>query len=220
MEFKVSLKSKEIWADKGHIVAWEQLDLPWHRDIVLPMQCGNHNLNCVDTDTCLWVEGDGFKYGFSKGTGRLFSLYINNEEVIKSDVDFNVWRAPLANELDDWAAWGEDRTGWKKEYGMRTVNEQYSFGIDKLKDIMVSFDYNKGNDVVNIYSRSYKLSPDESYGKLDKYISGVQINGFENIYRYCVKNTGEIDINHMIVPQGRLPRWLMRIGLTMEIDST
>lgn len=24
----------------------------------------------------------------------------------------------------------------------------------------------------------------------------------------------------MIVPQGRLPRWLMRIGLTMEIDST
>lgn len=220
LEFKVSLKSKEIWADKGHIVAWEQLDLPWHRDIVLPMQCGNHNLNCVDTDTCLWVEGDGFKYGFSKGTGRLFSLYINNEEVIKSDVDFNVWRAPLANELDDWAAWGEDRTGWKKEYGMRTVNEQYSFGIDKLKDIMVSFDYNKGNDVVNIYSRSYKLSPDESYGKLDKYISGVQINGFENIYRYCVKNTGEIDINHMIVPQGRLPRWLMRIGLTMEIDST
>lgn len=220
LEFKVRLKDKEVWAEKGHIVAWEQLDLPWHKNVVMPVKSENRNLNCVDTDTCLWVVGDRFKYGFSKKTGRLFSLYIGNKEVIKSDVDLNVWRAPLANELDDWAVWAENRYNWKKEYGMRTVNEQYSFGMDRLNDVMVSFSYDRSQDVINVQSRSYKLTPDESYGQRDKYISGVQLNGFENIYKYTVKNTGEIFINHTVLPQGKLPQWLMRVGLTMNIDST
>lgn len=47
----------------------------------------------------------------------------------------------------------------------------------------------------------------------------MQTNGFENIYKYEVYSNGEIAISHSILPQGNLPQWLLRIGLTTQISE-
>lgn len=56
--------------------------------------------------------------------------------------------------------------------------------------------------------------------KKDLYIWGVQSNGFESLYAYTITGDGEIRLRHTVLPQGRLPLWLPRIGLTLTLDKS
>lgn len=121
--------------------------------------------------------------------------------------------------MDDWTVWAENRNNWKKEYGMRTVTEQYSYGMHDLVNVLISFSVSQTEKKIIVHIRSYMLNRNQEQGQRDKYISGVQTNGFENIYNYEIYPDGKISLSHSILPQGRLPQWLMRIGLTTEISS-
>ncbi len=219
LEFSVRLKKDEIWAGKGHEVAWEQIDLPWRREEVLPQPASGMKLNVSECDDALTVAGDGFIYKFSKESGELVSMNVGGKEILNKPLKMNVWRAPMANELDDWTVWSENRVGWKREYGMRTATEQYSHGMDNLVNVLVDFDssHTEGKAVVEV--RSYMLNRNIDMVQRDKYISGVQANGFENIYKYEIFPDGNIVLSHTILPQGRLPQWLLRVGLTAEISG-
>lgn len=219
LEFIARLKEKEIWASKGHVVAWEQITLPWKRIELLPQSTLEEKMKLVDNDSVLQINGSDFTYRFSKKTGELVSIKLNGKDVLNKPLRMNVWRAPLANELDDWTVWSETRTGWKKEYGMRTVTEQYSHGMHDLVNVLASFDARQIDNKMIVNVRSYMLSRDQEKVQRDKYISGVQTNGFENIYKYEIFPNGEITLSHSILPQGRLPQWLMRIGLCTEISD-
>lgn len=217
LEFTVKLKKEEVWAPKGYVVAWEQLELPWKRIESLPQPASKGRLELVDNDTVLQVGGTAFAYKFSKMTGELISIRIDEKEVLNKPLRLNVWRAPLANELDDWTVWSENRNGWKREYGMKTVTEQYSHGMHDLVNVLASFDVSQAEGKVIVRVRSYMLNRDQEKVQRDKYISGVQANGFENIYNYEIYPDGRVAIAHTVLPQGRLPQWLMRIGLSTEI---
>ena len=219
LEFVARLKEKTIWAPKGHIVAWEQIELPWKKIEVLPYPTYKGSLNLTENDSTIQIIGTNFTYQFSKKSGELFSMRIQNKEILQKPIQMNVWRAPLANELDDWTIWSENRIGWKREYGMRTVTEQYSHGMHDLVNVLASFDKIVMEDKMIINVRSYMLNKNHNRTQRDKYISGIQANGFENIYKYEIYPDGEIVISHTINPQGRLPQWLMRIGLRMEISN-
>lgn len=219
LEFNVKLKNDKIWGKKGYLVAWEQIELPWQKIELLPKNDISGNLKVNEKDSIVEIEGVNFLYKFSKKTGELFSMFIDNKELLAKSLKMNVWRAPLANELDDWTVWSESRFGWKKEYGMRTVSEQYSFGMDDLVNVPVSFSVKDIGNKTIVEIRTYMLCKEKKHIQLDKYISGVQTNGFENIYKYEVYPNGEIAISHSILPQGNLPQWLMRIGLTVQISD-
>ncbi|MDR3195169.1 MAG: glycoside hydrolase family 2, partial [Tannerella sp.] len=45
-------------------------------------------------------------------------------------------------------------------------------------------------------------------------------NGFENLYAYTIAGDGEIKLRHTILPQGRMPLWLPRIGITLTLDKS
>ncbi len=217
LEFTVSLKQDECWAKKGHVVAWEQVDLPWKREEALPLPAPEGELAVSENDSLLTVEGEGFLYTFSKQSGELVSLRVDGKEILNKPLRMNVWRAPMANELDDWTIWSENRNGWKMEYGMRTATEQYSHGMNNLVNLPVDFHCSRTAHKAVVQVRSYMLNRNLDRVQRDKYISGVQTNGFENIYKYEISPDGSILLSHTILPQGRLPQWLMRIGLSTEI---
>ena len=52
----------------------------------------------------LVVSGDGFKYVFNRTDGQLTSMVVQDMELLESPLRLNLWRAPLANELDNWNA--------------------------------------------------------------------------------------------------------------------
>ncbi|HEY5570541.1 MAG TPA: glycoside hydrolase family 2 TIM barrel-domain containing protein, partial [Bacteroidales bacterium] len=220
IELSVTLKNDEVWAKRGHQVAWEQLDLPWYKTDIVKPQSVEGLLKTTDTDTTVVVSGNDFAYTFSKASGQMVSMVIKGKEMLMDAPRMNVWRAPLANELDDWTAMSENRKGWKREYGMRTVTEQYSTGMDDLTNMLASFDIQKSEKQVNVNVCSYMLTHDNAIVQRDKYISGIQTNGFENRYTFSITPDGTIKLRHVIQPNGVLPQWLMRMGLTMTLSKS
>lgn len=220
IELSVTLKNDEVWAKKGHQVAWEQLELPWSKTDIVKPQSVEGLLKTTDTDTTVVVSGNDFAYTFSKASGQMVSMVIKGKEMLMDAPRMNVWRAPLANELDDWTAMSENRKGWKREYGMRTITEQYSTGMDDLTNMLASFDIQKSEKQVNVNVCSYMLTHDNAIVQRDKYISGIQTNGFENRYTFSITPDGTIKLRHVIQPNGALPQWLLRMGLTMTLSKS
>lgn len=219
IELTAQLKKDELWAKAGHQVAWEQLELPWRRSEQLPLKQLADRLTVDNQDTLLVVSGTGFRYTFSKLTGELTSINLHGKEMLLAAPRMNVWRAPLANELDDWTIWSEDRHKWKEEYGRKTATEQYSHGMNDLSHLPVSFEVSQTNGCVHVNTRSYMLTRNKEMSQKDKYISGVQTNGFENQLDYSIRADGVITLTHAVRPGGNLPNWLMRMGLTMTLSK-
>ena len=213
-----SLKEDELWAPAGHEVAWDQLELPWYKQPeVFKKSTGMLTFNKMPES--ITVSGEDFTYTFDK-SGALVSIVHAGLEMLKSPVSLNIWRAPLANELDQWNSGNARSVNRREGYGEHVATEFYSLGADKLTDYPMSVDAYEQEGKVYIYARGISLMGNNAVGNLDQYIRGRMINGFENLYTYTITGDGEITLHHTIYPQGRMPLWLPRIGLTMMLDES
>ena len=78
------------------------------------------------------VSGKDFSYAFDKSTNSLVSIMVNGKEMIKKGAELNVWRAPLANETDEWGFWQSNNKHRTDGYGRMAATEWYSAGLDSL----------------------------------------------------------------------------------------
>jgi len=212
------LKEDCLWAKAGHEVAWSEMELDWNLPAVKsPAVTGS--IACDDRDNRLTVSGAGFSYTFDKQEGQLISINYDGKEMITKPVRLNFWRAPLANELDDWSAGNANYGRWKQGFGNWVATEMYSAGLDKPIHLPLSFSYRELAGRVVIRISDIDLIGNGDKEKKDLYVEGVQSNGFRNEYEYTVTADGELTIHHTVSPEGRMPKWLPRIGLTLEIDK-
>jgi beta-galactosidase len=237
-----SLTKDEIWAPAGHEVAWDQLELPWgqpagfsvsqpaelpvNQPTVLPVSrpaelpiTQSGTLTYREVDGRIVVDGADFTCSFEK-SGALASIVLNGRELLKSPITLNIWRAPLANELDEWNSSNARSANWKEGYGHFQATEYYSLGVDKFVTYPISLDVSKQEDKVYVQARCISLMGKEGTANLDRYIRGRSVNGFENLYTYIITPDGEITLRHTVYPQGKMPLWLPRIGLTMTLDKS
>ncbi len=212
-----TLKKDEIWASAGHEVAWDQLELPWYIQKETP-QKKSGTLTFNEMPDGITVKGADFTFTFNK-SGALASIDCQGLELLKSPLSLNVWRAPLANELDNWNSSNARSVNWREGYGQFLSTEYYSLGIDRLATYPMSINVFKLEDKVYIQVRDITLTGKSGTEDLDRYIRGRSVNGFENLYSYTITGDGEISLHHTINPQGRMPLWLPRIGLTMTLSK-
>ena len=66
-------------------------------------------------------------------------MVVQDMELLESPLRLNLWRAPLANELDNWNASSARSSNWKEGYGYTVATEMYSAGIDRLTHQPLSF---------------------------------------------------------------------------------
>ena len=216
-----SLTNDELWAKAGHEVSWDQLELPWFQKLEVAAISQKPNLNLVQSNADIAVSGTDFKYTFDKKSGVLKSIQIKGKEMLKSPLKLNVWRAPLANELDQWNSGKAKSSSWKTGFGEHVATEYYSNGLDKLTFYPMSVECREVNGKVYVDVREVCLTGSSmNKEKKDLYIWGVQINGFENLYSYVISADGVINLNHKVLPQGNMPLWLPRIGLTMTLAKS
>lgn len=201
-------KEKTDWADPGFEIAWDQLDLPWIMPVREEKESKKGRLSIRDEQDLLTISGDNFEYIFGKKKGTLLSVKANGKELIKNGPALNVWRAPLANETDEWG-YGVSNTRHRSTgYGHFAASEWYSAGLGKLTLC---------NDIFRI-----ERSDDES---ITIEISNVMMlaasaGGFINHYKYHIDSGGEITIDHTITPDGDVPAWLPRIGMDWILSQT
>lgn len=219
------LKKDELWASAGHEVAWDEFELPWgeERSGRIAISETKHGSQVAPAYEYigdeLIVSGTGFRYVYDHKEGQLTSMFYKGMELLKSPVRMNLWRAPLANELDTWNAWNAALPNWKEGYGRTMSTEMYSAGIDKLTLQPLSFSAYAVNGRVHIEIINAELTGKGEKEKKDLYIEGVQSNGILNTYKYIIDGDGVIEITHALKPDGKMPLWFPRVGLTLSVND-
>ncbi|MDR2774381.1 MAG: DUF4981 domain-containing protein [Tannerella sp.] len=213
------LKNDELWAKAGHEVAWEQFELPWY-ETPQPKAGKEGTLTLEETDAKVTVSGNDFACSFDKSTGALASILYKGKEMLQSPLLLNVWRAPLANELDEWNSRSAGSTLKKEGFGQNIAAEYYAAGLHETSHFPMSLRTIEQENAVSIHIRQITLIGRAQNGAQDTYISGKMVNGFENTYIYTITPDGEITLHHTVSPQGTMPLWLPRIGLTAVLHKS
>jgi beta-galactosidase len=206
----ISFRQKErtAWAEKGFEIAWDELKLPWFRAVVNVPEVSSSTLTMKDEKDILSISGKEFTYLFDKKSGTLSSIKVNGKELIKQGAKLNLWRAPLANETDDWAFWSSNNKHKTDGYGRTAATEWYSAGLDKMQLISELFNAKmdgKNNVIVEVKNIM---------------LLGTKRGAFLNHYIYNISGNGEMTIDHSVIPDGDMPSWLPRVGVEWILDKS
>jgi beta-galactosidase len=201
-------KMKTLWSEPGFEIAWDQLDLQWFKPVQVISGTSVDNLTVSEDNEKTVIGGKDFVYIFDKIKGELVSMKVKGKELIKRGAELNVWRAPLANETDEWGFWSANRKHLTNGYGHTVSTEWYSSGLDKLK---------RFNEMYNV------MKVDENNVIIEVknlMLLGTQRGAFLNHFTYKINGSGEISIDHSVVPNGDMPTWLPRVGVDWILDKS
>ncbi len=212
------LKNDEVWAKKGHEVAWDQLELSSWNLPAPAEKLSAKNLRMQQDDQQITISGKGFCYVISKETGNLEQVEIEGKPVLMAPLTFNLWRAPTANEFDSWDAFRVNG-GYAEGYGNMISTLWYSKGVNQLSIRPSHIEVTHNDRETTVTVNQLVQVGASSYGALDLYIQGVQLCGFNLDYTYHFYDDGTVKIDNHLSPQGRLPEMLPRIGFTTSVAN-
>jgi beta-galactosidase len=189
-----SLPRDTAWAAKGHEVAWEQFDLPFHARRESP-DPASAEPGFRETDREITVSSGSTSYTFDKPSGTLSSIRFKGKELLREGPKLNAWRAPTANESERlWA-------------GPPIVNQWRAAGLDRLQTEVKEVAVRRGERSVEVDVKTFVSAPDLE-------------SGFRSEYRYRFHGNGDVVIEHRVQCVGKMPQWLPKIGLQMTVADT
>jgi len=112
------LAEDALWADKGHLVAWDQLKLPYKAPAPAKMNPSLiAKLAMDENDSIVRVAGEDFCLTIGKKTGAIESFTFKGRELVSAPLLPNFWRAStdnddgnkMVNRLGIWRNAGRDR---------------------------------------------------------------------------------------------------------------
>ncbi len=166
IKFEFSLANDELWADKGHLIAWDQFLLPIESP-KNPAEIKNASeLILEEFDEVCKIYNKDFKLLFGKTTAVVESLTYKSVKFINSSLLPNFWRAPTDNDLgkvdDDFRDSESFRVdySWKNAYASRKIIEMK---FNKINSNVVSINTlvkisNSNNNLIS----NYKIYSDGS----------------------------------------------------------
>ena len=93
------LREDQPWAKKGHVVAWDQFELPFGKTAAAATSPDDMpELTMQDDAQYLTVQGQDFSVRFSKQAGALASFVYRGSPLLTSELTPNYWRAPTDND--------------------------------------------------------------------------------------------------------------------------
>lgn len=229
-EYRLTLSSAlskdELWAKSGHEVAWEQFELSdWNLPAVSPAKPAG-TVSIGQEEGCIIAMGEGFRYTFDAKTGELLGMNVDGQELMTEPLRLNVWRAPVANEMDGWTAYSSRAAiqHYKEGYGAighhnTLATMYYAAGLDKAGFQPISVNARVVEGTVYVDVREIALFGTSKEQQLDAYIFGRTNVGMESLYSYRIDGDGTITVHHLVNPQGEMPAWLPRVGVTLSLNE-
>jgi beta-galactosidase len=215
------LKADKLWAPAGFEVSWDQFELTdWN--LPAPKNTGSGGEISLSEDGGHFVvSGEGFRYQLHRESGALVSMQVDENELLVSPLKLNVWRAPIANELDQWNGGTMRSPRWLEGWGGTMATDYYANGIHDLKQVPLAVEAIETEEKVIVKVRELALTHGGTrpYTIGDRYSDGQTLNGFESFYTYTFLGDGSLTIDHEVKPQGSMPQMLPRMGLTLMLDS-
>jgi len=99
LEFEASTKEKQPLVPQGHLVAWEQFQLPVSKAISAKAVTDLGKIELKDGQNKLTLTAQNIQIQFSKKTGSLSSYMIDDKELMAQDLKPFFWRAVTDNDL-------------------------------------------------------------------------------------------------------------------------
>lgn len=158
-EYFLTVEARAREADglvpKGHVVAWEQFQLPLYAQPEHSSPRRSADLQVVDGERELAVTGHEFGVRFDKASGALISLKSGERELLASGLQPHFWRAPTDNDIG--AKLPERLAIWKTLPGSAVLR---SFTHERGPDgsVAVHTESVLGNGAVN-FEVDYQLGP-------------------------------------------------------------
>ena len=203
----ISFQTKEStkWCEKGHEIAWEQFQIRKQLLNIHPELAIYRQISLEETQDVLIIKGNEFEYAFDKHTGRFSRMNFNGTEVLESGPLFNVWRAPLANDIDAWSNWQHRTQETIDGQGRSRDNHWRTMGIDHLQYQLDDFEYTPQGET-DVVIRINETA-----------LTSTKKGGFSNEYVYRINAKGEIKMHVKTIAQGKMPEWLPRLGLQFQL---
>ncbi|MEC0227805.1 glycoside hydrolase family 2 TIM barrel-domain containing protein [Paenibacillus alba] len=138
LTFSCWLKEEMPWAEAGHEITFEQLDLPVTRVKDQQDVLSSTPLQAHQAGNLLTIEGFDFCHIFDMYDGTLHKISKHGVDMIQTPAQFTIWRAPTDNDKTVKEAWleeGFDRTGMKiygcewTQTGKSSVEIKSSFSL-------------------------------------------------------------------------------------------
>lgn len=199
-------KEKTRWAEAGFEIAWEQFDLPWHKQIEEMVEPGSP-LKIDDSENDITISTIGSSYRFNRSSGMLVSIKVKGNEMLKQGPKLNLWRAPLANETDEWGYGWSNSSHRTDGFGRVAATEWYSTGLNNMQTMSTGFKVEEKGQGRVIITSGNVMTLGSGWG------------AFINSFRYTITGNGELTIEHSVTPNGIVPTWLPRVGLEWVLDK-
>jgi beta-galactosidase len=210
LELRFTLAGDTDWAPRGHEVAWEQLPLPAAPPPPLTIPGDAAPLELDVTEEHMVVRGAGFAYTFDRPSGTLSSMEIDGVELLRQGPRANVWRAPLANDRDPWGVYRGRLSTHREGMGLGIANGWRAVGLDRLVHTVERMDWSRPDDREVVVEVEARAAP----GWLPP---GTFSIGYDLTYIYRVLASGDILLEHTIIPVGNQPDRLPKVGLQMVL---
>jgi beta-galactosidase len=211
LRLRFQLKHDTPWAPREHEVSWEEFPLASRAPAPALLDvAGMPPLELEHGATRIVVRGADFAYAFDATSGALASLMFRGTELLRRGPQMNVWRAPLANERDDWGtSRGKLRTA-RAGMGNDVANGWRALGFDRLTQRVDGVDVRRtGPAEVVVEVRGYALSaavPATAFA-----------SGFDVAYTYRIFGSGDAVLTSAVVPEDVMPEWLPKAGLELVL---
>ena len=190
-----SLKEDCLWADAGHVVAWEQFVLkPW----TFPKGiAASGEPRIIQDGAAVTVLSGDCKFVFDKATGLMLSLNKDGRRILESGPELGFWRAPVDND-------GTGRMG-------RYIDGKYT--MDRKGRRLTQAWEDAGYPHLRRELKSLAVSS-------DLVVSEYRLCGAEGIWfdvreSYTFNGEGEFSLCSEIVPSGKCPE-VARVGYTLS----
>lgn len=122
-------KEDKAMTPKGFELGFDQFKLPVERECFMP-DLNGEDMSVTENENNVTVKANGFTYEFDAKKGVISSITKGNKHLIEKPMEYNVWRAPTDNDINDKEKWKEARFD-------RTYSRAYSSTVTKESDRVV-----------------------------------------------------------------------------------
>ncbi|KPL13940.1 MAG: hypothetical protein AMS26_12530 [Bacteroides sp. SM23_62] len=102
LTIKFVLAQEELWADRGHIVAWDQFKMPFEAPSKVEDSLADMaHLTLNDSGDLYSIVGKNFSIKIGKASGVIESFIYKNNQFIEAPLIPNFWRVPTDNDIEN-----------------------------------------------------------------------------------------------------------------------
>lgn len=192
-----TLKENTLWAEKGHVVASDQLPYSNPLVSVAPQESSVRPTLSQDEKTLTVSTGD-YKATFCKQSGMLIGLEMNGRQLFAEQAGVSSPKLTLMRAFVDNDIWLREGS-WRKGRDFKF----HAYGLTMLN-------YHQLGKVTATQQADGSIVVAEQIA-----VSGAKSGGFNHQITWTFATDGTIKMHNAVTPHGRMPIALPRLGLSM-----